>query len=191
VRRGELEAGDACDDEDEAGEAEGGAWFVEAEHADEGGACCADASPDGVGGAEGDGAEGEGEEGEAGGHGGEGGGANERFGEAVGEFEADGPADFEDAGDDEVGPGHGVGRLGLREVGREGCGGGKGRERGAGFLFEGPFAVGGADAEEVRVAVEHERGGEEIVEGAAVPCGERRAVGVVDPVHEPWGDVAG
>jgi hypothetical protein len=41
------------------------------------------------------------------------------------------------------------------------------------------------------VAVVHERGGEEIVEGAAVPCGERRAVGVVDPVHEPWGDEAG
>ena len=40
------------------------------------------------------------------------------------------------------------------------------------------------------MAVEHERGGEEIVEGPAVPCGERRTLRVVDPVHEPWGDVA-
>ena len=91
----------------DAGEAGGGGGLIEEEQAEDGGADGADAGPDRVGGADGQGLHRPAEQNHAGDqrHAGERGG--DRPGEALGVLQADGPADLEQAGHEQDDPGHG------------------------------------------------------------------------------------
>ncbi len=103
---GEFEAEDAEDDEGEAEEAGGGDGVAKENHAADDGADGSDAGPDSVGGADRQGFGGDAEEADADGEGGDGAEGGPKAGEAFGGFEADGPEDFEEAGDEEDDPGH-------------------------------------------------------------------------------------
>ena len=103
----EFQADDAGDDKGDTGEAGGGGAFVEEENARDGGADGADAGPHGIGGADGESAGGEGEEGHARSHRGPDTEARPEAREAVGEFKAGGPDDFEGGGEEQERPVHG------------------------------------------------------------------------------------
>jgi len=106
LRREQLEADDAGDDEDEAEDAPHFARFTQEHHAENRRADGADAGPDGVASPDGNRLQREREEEEAHGHGRDGANARPESREAVRVFQADGPSNFEQAGEEEIEPGH-------------------------------------------------------------------------------------
>ena len=98
--RQEFKAEDAGDYKGEAEKAEGGVGFAEEEHANEGSAGGADTGPDGVACADGDRFKRVGKQEETGDHQDDGDHAGPEASKSLGVFEANGPCDFEQAGDD-------------------------------------------------------------------------------------------
>jgi len=107
VAAGEVQADDADGEPGQCADLEGGHLVAHQQHPQRGGADRADADPDGVGGADVQGAQREvqqpeaddGEQHEA--------RAGQEFGEALAELQAEGHRDFEESGDDDEDPGHG------------------------------------------------------------------------------------
>ncbi len=103
----EIQADDSHHDHPDKHHPQNVGGFVEEDDAERRRSNRTNSSPDGVGGADGEGLEGLRQQGHADDEGDDGEDGGPEFREALGVFEADGPRDFEQPGDDEQLPRHG------------------------------------------------------------------------------------